>query len=980
MEPTHSLLKRQLKRHFGDDTRVAAEWRAFVDAVGEAYREFDVDREMLERSLELSSQELLAANSQMRAIFQAIPDLLFRLDRDGTILDLKAGATRDLVLQRQQLFGKRIQDIPIKSISDQFCSALENVRQGGTAVRIEYALTVQGQEYFYEARLVPLPENQIVAIVQNVTERTQAESNRVRQARHATLRADVNQAFTAGGATLQKTLQACSEAVVRHLDAAFARIWTLNAQDNVLELQASAGLYTHLDGPHARVPVGAFKIGLIAQERKPHFTNDVVHDPRVSHPDWAQREGMIAFAGHPLIVENRLVGVLGLFARHKLTEDAVEALGSIAFAVAQGIERKRTEERLRQTVSLLQSTLNSTADGILVVDASGRIVLFNERFTSMWRIPEKIMAAGDDNAALTYALNQVKDPDAFLRKVKELYATPDAESIDELEFKDGRVFERYSCPQRLDGAPVGRVWSFRDITNRKRTEEELRSKTALLEAQFNSSIDGILVVDNEGRKIFQNQRTIDLWKIPEHIVANSDDEQQIRFVMDSTKNPDQFAAKVQHLYAHPHEVSQDEIELKDGTVLERYSAPVTGKDGKLYGRIWNFRDVTERKELEAQLRQAQKMEAFGQLAAGVAHDFNNILTVIQGNLSLLRTGAMNAKDQTSALGQTTRAAERAANLTRQLLTFSRRQPLQPKDLDLNEVVVNMTRMLHRLIGEHIALEAHYAPGGAPIHADPGMMEQVLMNLAVNSRDAMPKGGRLILRTATTTLNEADVRHRPSARAGDFVELSVSDTGSGIAPQNLPHIFEPFFTTKEIGKGTGLGLATVFGIIDQHEGWIEVESDADRGTTFRMFLPRLARQAAPSTSFSPLREVRGGNETILLVEDEVDVRELMQTLLSGQGYQVHEAASGRAAFDVWRQHRDQIQMLLTDMVMPEGVGGRELAQRLTAEKPGLKVMYCSGYTDEALGQDTPLRNNVNFLEKPFDPLKFLQRVRHCLDEG
>jgi CheY-like chemotaxis protein len=348
---------------------------------------------------------------------------------------------------------------------------------------------------------------------------------------------------------------------------------------------------------------------------------------------------------------------------------------------------------------------------------------------------------------------------------------------------------------------------------------------------------------------------------------------------------------------------------------------------------------------------------------------------------LLRTSLPAKSDRLSCVDQAISATDRAANLTRQLLTFSRRQPLQPRDLDLNEVVANMTKMLKRVIGEHIALEAHYTPGSAPIHADSGMMEQVLMNLAVNSRDAMPKGGRLVLQTTATTISEADARIHPKARPGEFIELIVSDTGSGISQQDLPHIFEPFFTTKEVGKGTGLGLATVFGIIDQHQGWIEVESDQELGTTFHMFLPRLSQGAAAALlESSAPPEARGGTETILLVEDEVAVRELMHVLLTGHGYQVHEAASGVAAFDIWAQHRERINLLVTDMVMPEGIGGRELAERLTLEKPGLKVIYCSGYTDDVLGSDSPLRNNQNFLEKPFDPNSFLQRVRLCLDEA
>src|SRR5581483_10756885 len=330
MDATHSLLRRQLKRHFGEGFDVPPEWRAFVDAVSAAYREFDVDRQMLERSLELSSQELLSTNSDMRAVFQAIPDLLFRLDQDGTILDFKAGATNDLMLQRRELFGKRIQDVPIKPIGAQFDQAIRRVREEKSVVRLEYSLTLEGQECFYEARLAPLPENQIVAIIQNITERTRAAAARIRYARHATLRADVNQAFTLSGTSLAKTLQTCAEAAVRHLDAAFARIWTLNPKEDVLELQASAGLYTHLNGAHARIPVGAFKIGLIARERRPHLTNDVLHDERVSDREWAEREGMVAFAGYPLIVEDRLIGVMAIFSRQTLTEATLQTMAAVA--------------------------------------------------------------------------------------------------------------------------------------------------------------------------------------------------------------------------------------------------------------------------------------------------------------------------------------------------------------------------------------------------------------------------------------------------------------------------------------------------------------------------------------------------------------------------------------------------------------------------------------------------------------------------
>jgi two-component system cell cycle sensor histidine kinase/response regulator CckA len=353
---------------------------------------------------------------------------------------------------------------------------------------------------------------------------------------------------------------------------------------------------------------------------------------------------------------------------------------------------------------------------------------------------------------------------------------------------------------------------------------------------------------------------------------------------------------------------------------------------------------------------------------------------MMGSISMLRLGGLNEGEVQGAIEDCFRAAQRASNLTRQLLTFSRRQPMEAKALDLNEVVANMTKMFQRLIGEHITLETRYVPAGAPINADPGMMEQALMNLAVNSRDAMPKGGRLFLQTSVVDISDEEAAAKSNARAGEYVRLSVSDTGAGIAPEHLPHIFEPFFTTKEVGKGTGLGLATVFGIVEQHSGWIDVESEVGRGTSFHVFLPRSKRDTRSGFPRLSMPAPRKGSETILVVEDEPSVRKLMLTLLERHGYRVHSAHSGAAALKIWPDLRNTIDLLITDMVMPDGVGGLELSKRLRSDKPALKVIHCSGYTDEMLGPDLRLRSDPYFLEKPFDLHVFLKRVRDCLDDA
>jgi len=390
-----------------------------------------------------------------------------------------------------------------------------------------------------------------------------------------------------------------------------------------------------------------------------------------------------------------------------------------------------------------------------------------------------------------------------------------------------------------------------------------------------------------------------------------------------------------------------------------------------------FRDVTTERRLEDQLRQSQKMEAIGQLAGGVAHDFNNILTVIHGHASLLM---MSDLDDTAARStqQITQAAERAAGLTRQLLAFSRRQLIQPRRLDMNKIVGNMSDMLGRLLGEDVALQLNYSQSPATIEADAGMMEQVLLNLAVNARDAMPRGGQLSVRISVVEINDAHVQKHPEARAGKFVCVSKSDTGCGIPPENLSRIFEPFFTTKDVGKGTGLGLATVYGIVKQHQGWIEVESTVGKGSTFRIYIPYTGAEHTDAEKPTTQITIRGGAETILLVEDERPVRELVARVLQKYGYKILHAGTGAEALEVWKGSRNEINLLLTDLVMPGEMNGRDLAEKLWAEAPGLKVIFTSGYSADIVGKDFKLEPEVNFLQKPYHPQTLALTVRRCLD--
>jgi signal transduction histidine kinase len=418
---------------------------------------------------------------------------------------------------------------------------------------------------------------------------------------------------------------------------------------------------------------------------------------------------------------------------------------------------------------------------------------------------------------------------------------------------------------------------------------------------------------------------------------------------------------------------------KDGTLYEAEAviSPVRDASGRIVNFVAVERDVTRERLLEEQVRQSQKIEAVGRLAGGVAHDFNNLLTIITG-YSQLALERLKPEDPVAAhIGEVKKAADRAASLTRQLLAFSRRQVLAPQILDLNTVVANMDKMLRRLIGEDIELETRLAPDLDRVKADPGQIEQVILNLAVNARDAMPRGGRLTIETTNFVLNENYAQAHFPIRPGNYVMLAVTDTGTGMSPETLEHIFEPFFTTKEQGKGTGLGLAMVYGIVKQSGGYIYVYSELEHGTSFKIYLPKAevkgeAQEAGPAEGHAAR-----GVETILVVEDEASVRDLVKGVLERQGYSVLEARDGLEALEVCERHSGPIDLTLTDVVMPQ-MSGKELAARLKEKYPEMKVIFMSGYTEDSAIRSRILEKSAAFVQKPFGPEALARRVREVLD--
>ena len=583
------------------------------------------------------------------------------------------------------------------------------------------------------------------------------------------------------------------------------------------------------------------------------------------------------------------------------------------------------------------------------------------------------------------AMAKIKAAHALKRLDKEQLAALVAERTQELERelaerqKAERELQQVNQQlQRSQSEALNLLENLKtEIAERTRAAEALETSERRFRDIADHAQEWIWEVDAQGKYTYSSQ-------VVEGILGYTPDEIRQKHFYDLFHPDDQASLKAAALAAFA--LKQPFLEFlnrnvhKDGRTvwLTTSGLPLLDEKGSLVGYRGVDTDITERKRLEAQFQQAQKMESVGQLAGGIAHDFNNILAAMMMNLSLLDSDP----NLTAAMGESvqelTHEAKRAANLTRQLLLFSRRQIAQRKVLDLNEVLDNLLKMLRRLLGEHIELLPRAGNTPLWIEADPGMMEQVVMNLCVNARDAMPKGGRLVLKTQRADVDEPHAQRHAEARPGGFALLAVEDQGCGMDERTLARIFEPFFTTKDVGKGTGLGLATVYGIVKQHGGWVEVETLLGRGTVFRVYLPLVNKTVASPAAEPGPEQLVGGSETILLVEDEPNVRGATAIFLRHLGYTIWEATNGLEALRLWREHGHRIRLLFTDMVMPEGMTGLDLTEQLRTQQPGLPVIISSGYSVELLGPHGRTAAGITYLPKPCEPAALARKVRECLE--
>jgi PAS domain S-box-containing protein len=814
------------------------------------------------------------------------------------------------------------------------------------------AMKAGAADYLVKNRL---EANQLERSIRYAIERKRAAAQAAfDQARLAAFGADVGLALTRP-ATLDQILSDCARAMVQYLNAGLAQIWVYDPQRGSLRGAATAGGGDGSSEVDRNVPQPSLTLAELAQG-KPVLIKSLAEDTRMLDQAWVQREGMVAYAALPLLLEDRFVGMMSLFSQQSLTPEILQEMGSVAHGIALCIDRKHSEQALNASEGKYRAVVETIREVIFQTDEFGHWAFLNPSWAEVtgFSVAETL-----GTFFIDYLHHDDRDENRhiFLQLLERRldYCRYETRFLT----KDGQVrwMEIYArLRSNPEGLPLGLSGSLNDITERKQAELQIQKLAAFPRVNPNP----VLEFTSEGRLSYAN----DAAKKMVELLGQADLPALLPTAVDQIIR-DCFASN-QNRY-------REQVVVAGRTLTWSFFPVPANHVVHCYGA-----DVTDVVNLEAQFRHAQKLESVGQLAAGVAHDFNNILTVIQGYSDRLLLQCHDNPNVTHQVGQILDAAKRAANLTRQLLAFSRKQVIQKRVLDLNSTIKNLSAMLSRLLGDDIRLEADYASNLPTVEADAGMLEQVIMNLSVNARDAMPQGGRLSIRTGAVELSPLEVAQRPNARAGQFVQLVVEDTGSGMDEATLSRIFEPFFSTKEVGKGTGLGLATVYGIIKQHNGWVEVASKPGAGTTFSIFLPSAGRPAEGriDTQFV-LREVKGGAETILLVEDEPDLREMVREILADYEYKLIEASSGVDALNAWDRADGKIDLLLTDMVMPDGMNGRELASLLRNRKPNLKVIYSSGYSSALLAGDSE-RLDGAFLAKPYRPQDLAALVRSCLD--
>lgn len=886
------------------------------------------------RQVERSLRE---TQERYRTLAESAEDFIYIIDRQGRVEYLNAAAARLLGFQPQDLLGRRVAELFAPGTFDRQQRNLERVLESGQPFAVTAKTVVGTREIWQETTLIPLRDDAgqvraVMGVSRDVTARLQAE-------------------------------EALRESEERY------RTLAESTQDAIVIVNRD-GFVEYVNSAAARL-VGRRPAEVIGKRPAEYFPAEEFARQ--------QRNLQAAFAsGQPLRVEDRTTYPVGEVWQESLLIPLTGKDGSAdtLLIVARDItERKRAEEALRASEYQYRTTIDSLGDPIHVVTPDLRLVLCNK---AMQRWIEELNL---DPEAIGRTVFEVFPflPDQVRAEYEHVFRTGQVLVTEESNIAGGREFftETRKIPVYEEGQVVRVVTVIRDISGRKQAEAVLwqtkmvveHSPVILYRLRAEEGWPFDFVSENVNQSGYTAEELLSR-QVPFTSLVHPDDLARVLGEMEerAERGEDTFRRQYRAI-------------IKSGEVRWVEDRVVIVRDPE--GRVTHYQgvllDVTENKRLEEQVRQAQKMETVGRLAGGVAHDFNNFLTAIRGYAGLAHD-ALRPEDPARAdIEQVLKAAERATALTSQLLAFSRRQVIETRPANLNDLILDMEKMVRRLIGEDIELEIHLAPDLGLVRVDPGQITQALVNLLVNARDAMPDGGTVTLATTNVTLDEAAADTPAGLAPGSFIRLEVRDNGVGMSSEVQAHLFEPFFTTKEVGQGTGLGLASVYGIVKQHGGHIVVQSEPGWGTTVQIYLPQLTDADYHPVQPEPAQPLPRGHETILVVEDEPAVRALMVRVLRRAGYTVLEAKDGNEAIQIVRGHQGAVHLLLTDVVMPQ-MDGKVLSSLLRDARPDLRVLYVSGYATEVLSRHGVLQEGIDLLQKPFTGTALAVRVRQALDRA
>ncbi len=828
-------------------------------------------------------------------------------------------------------------------------------------------------------QMVKIGEGRRLILCEDITERKQAEDI------HRVL-ADIS-AAAAKSDDLRDLIRTIREHLALLLDTTNFYVALYDENTGLYSIPYYEDEYDKLE-EFESIPLGKSLTDYVRRKGTPLLLDQQLHSELI---ELGEVDGVIGtdspiWLGVPLITAHGPIGVVGVQSyddKSLYSEKDMELLNFVAGHIALIVERKRAEEALRESEARYRSLIETSPDAITLTDLEGNLLMANQEAARLLGVDSvEELLSGEVNAFDLIAPEDRQRSIANARKILEEGGVRAEYAEYKVLGMDGGTFPaemNVSLIRDAEGKPEAFIGVVRDITGRREAEEVIRQSEENLATTLDSIGDAVIATDEDGKVVRMNPvaETLTGWKTNE--AAGRDLAEIFRVVdedgelLESPVDGVIREGKVVELAEYTELVSLDGTERQ----ITHSAAPIRGRDGGINGVVLVFRDVTESYKLQKQLQQSQKMEAIGQLAGGIAHDFNNLLTVIQGNADL---GLMKTESDSplrKEFEEIRKTARRAAELTHQILAYSRRLILSPKIIDLNDVIASMDSMLRRIIGEDVILRTVGGEGLWNVKADPTQLEQVIVNLAVNGRDAMPKGGKLTIETANVELDESYAKTHPVSIAGPYVMLSVSDTGCGMSEEVKKNIFEPFYTTKIEGRGTGLGLSTVYGIVKQSGGYIFVYSELGKGTCFKVYMPRVMGEAEEIATEEAQDQRLEGSETILVVEDEDEVREMTARILEEYGYSTIKAGSGKEALKACKRMKDEIDMLLTDVVMPEMSGG-EVAEAICRIFPNVKVLFMSGYAENAIVHHGELKPGTPYINKPFGTVELARKVRRVLD--